>query len=334
MQPLIFPISFDSLHSINIQPVYENNPATPLIKYGFNNISTNLIMSEITSNPYYKYGLEFDVWNETSSAITKKFDTKFKITQTFLELIELVTIFDLLQSNSNVYSNKIQEFTQLVDYKSVKKINVSDKVEKNKFDLHFHKFSDIDIDENAAIDFIIKVIPTLSTLKTGSNIVIQIFSVQTQPMVELIMYMTSMFHDGYIVKPACISDLYSMKYLVLRGMRTAVEPQAISISNSFLTSIGLEIVPEIDVSIKCMNSVLLPRKYKIYNKILAYIESGVFEGSVYQNFLDFHISNANIWYKTFVDFDPKDNAFGTIINNTHALCTSMNYPILDFFLNV
>lgn len=333
MQPLIFVLPVNQeINSETVKLEYENTPPSPLIKYGFNNISSNLIMMSITTNQYYRFGLELDYWRDADSKLVSKLNFDFNISQTFLEFFELLTLFSVLKTDDVVYvPNFIQELTNVVNIKSFKNIKIiSDTKNTKKINLTIIKYSEIDIDENAAVDFISDTINNILPIQTvNSNMIIQLFNIQTQSTVELIHYLTSLYNESYIIKPACVSDIYSTKYLVLMGMKSIKYPILnIEKSSNFLYSLGLNDYHNLETSVKCLNSLILPKKYKLYNTIATYIESSVYEGSTYQNFLDLHQENANSWIKMFIDGDYK---LDDIINTTQENCVSINYPLLQFF---
>lgn len=310
---------------------FDNQPSPKLMKYGFNNLSENLDIMEITSNPHYKAGLNFDFDRKDEDSIAGKskkiFDVKH-LDQTFTEFWEIMNLFGMLEldqqiltSNPTVIEHIVSSHKKMTGTKH--KIHISDKGSKNKITLILQKYSDIDIDENAISQMIINDLPHfLSVQDTGSSMVIQIFGMQTGIMAELIYYLNTLYSESYIIKPMTTSEISDSKYLILLGMKKSIKLSIPKHSkNSYLISLGIEPIPnDLVTIIQCANSELIPKKFVIYSKIKNYLNSKVYEGATYQEMIQQQNANTNKWLEMFIDLGKMESLFDNLIKKTDSVC--------------
>ena len=322
----------EDLAALNI--FFDTHANPKLIKYGFNNIANQLNMLALTSTPYYKAGLEFDFDRKDSNSITTKANLYFKnknFDQTFGEFWEILTLFNLLENTQTIYSMRnsatVKEVTDTYQKILGNKINynILTGVAKTPVNLVIHKYSDIDIDENAAVEFIINDLPNLLKLqKIGSNMILQFFSLQTQITAEIIYMLSMLYTEAYLIKPIIVSDLSDIKYLVLVGLRQTFNLVIPKHSNDlFISSLGLkQMSSKYDTIIQCMNSDILPKKYKRYNIIKSYLDTKVYEGATYNDFIKAQDDNAQKWLETFGNLDNSKQITDDSIKKTDARCNT------------
>lgn len=239
---------------IKIEPIY-GKPEPKLIKFGFNVLIDQFDLATITSNPYYKIGLNFDF---DKPYIKEEID----ITEIEGEKIEIMVLF------------------------KIKKITIQ-------------KYSDIDIGENAIIELIWNDLKKILLKK--ENIAIQLFNIETKISAELIYYLTSFYYESYLYKPIISSILSDSKYLIL------IDPKDISIpsfpkNNNYLTSLSLIVPENIIVNIQQMNSILIAEKYNKYLEIKDYLDTQIYEGAMYHEFIEKQKQNIKEWIKLFKNF--------------------------------
>src|SRR5579872_1438748 len=201
METIIFqiPQSKHKLKSVNI--TYDSIKPSKLIKYGFNHEVNNLNLVELTSDPHYTAGLNFDLEK-------KPVYSNFSLTHA--EFWEIFVTFDLMTndqsiktSHPDIVEDLIKTYGELV--KKVTKVTVN---KGKKSNLIIHKYSDVELEEVAALQLILSDIPDmLASQSKGSTMVMQLFSLQTNPMIELIYYLFTHYETVYIFRPNVTSNL-------------------------------------------------------------------------------------------------------------------------------
>ena len=338
MEPIIYalPKSDQDINPSELNIYFDTYPSPKLIKYGFNNIGDQLNMVALTSVPYYKAGLEFDFNRQDNNSIsvkaTKFFNNK-NFDQTFAEFWEIFTLFNLLEQGQTIFSPRnsatIKNVTDSYQKLSKNKANnnifydILTTAQKTKASLVVHKYSDIDIDENAAVQFIINDLQNLlNSQKNGSNMVLQFFNLQTQISAEIIFLLSMLYVDAYLIKPTIVSDLFDTKYLVLMNLKHTFNLVIPKHPNDvYIASLGLKQIPnQYDTVIQCMNSDIMPKKYKRYNLIKSYLDTKVYEGATYQEFIKSQNENTQKWLETFGDLSKSKSLIDESLKKTEARC--------------
>lgn len=333
METIIYALpKLDLPKSYKINYQYDNYPSPKLIKYGFNSITNKLDLLSLTSNPHYKTGLEFDFDRNVDSInnAMKVFGIGH-FDKTFAEFWEILSLFNPIIGDQTIITsiNKslIDNIIDLLQKKahSSYKVDVTDQTKSNNIVTIIHKYSEIDLEENAAFHLIINELPILfSVQKPGSNLILQIFNLQTQVMTELVYLLSSLYANAYIIKPAVTSELSDQKYLVLMGLKDYYHFSDPELKEKrYVVSMGLKNIPnELDVLFQCINSELIPKKYKRYQIIKNYLDSNVFEGASYQEMIQKQNGNINEWIETFSNFDKIKNLLDEEINKSNTRCNS------------
>ena len=317
MNPIVYKLMTDNkdLPKILIYKT-DSNPQPKLITYGFNDSIEKLNLINLTANKYYRSGLTIDFDRSDKESIKKKME-KFNvknINQTQAEFIELIKLFELDKKSQKVFTNKS---TDLENISSL----IGNKFEiKNKSaTLIMWKFSDIDIDETTYIELLLTDLNTiLNNLEKSGTLIMQIYGTQTNLMAEFIEYFCRIFSDGYIVRPSTVSNLSDQKYLVLDGY----SGNKIDIkfkSKEYLVSIGLQISQNIQNIIQCVNSVTLPIIFNSYNKIKEYLDTQVYEGATYTDFITKQNENIDKWIDMYLHRSDKSDKSDKSTNNLSEL---------------
>ena len=276
---------------------FDYNPSPRLIKYGYSSFDDQLNIHNLTENSYYRVGLNIDFTRDDDNSFAvqgKKFFKINTINQTFAEIWEILNLFNLLDDESIISSN-ISEIKQLVKLHD-KKHHIVEGTKANN--LIIHKYSDVELEENALVQLLIDDLPNfLSSQNTKGNMVIQIFGIQTQTMVEIIYYLSTLYTEAYIVKPSVSSNISNNKYLVLIGYHKKVKFEVPKHpKSSYLISIGVDDIPNlITTSIQCFNSQTQSLKYHSYYRIKSYLDTKVYEGASYQELIELQNDNIQKW---------------------------------------
>jgi len=345
MEPIIYllPISNKIIELNELDFHFENQPSPKLIKYGFNNMGEQLDLIALTSVPYYKAGLTIDFDRTDDLSIYARGKKIFDIEnfdQTFSEFWEIMNLFGMLNTNQNILTNNIDTIKDIVHAFShitnsehnftFNKLNNKSK-EKAAITatttatatLVIHKYSTIDLDENAAIQLIINDLSMLLNVQIkNANMVLQLFNLQTQITVEMIYYLSSLYNESYLIKPNATSDLFDSKYLILIGLKDQVKfPTPKNISDAYLINLGIDPIPKnIITVIQCFNSDVIPKKYKLYYQIKSYIDTGNYEGATYQEMIQKQNINMDKWLDTYTNLSNMKNLFEESIKNSATKC--------------
>lgn len=337
MEPIIYNFPrIDKIREISESDIYfDQNSSPKLIKYGFNSIDQQLDMTALTSNKYYKTGLEFDFDREDDNSfrtkVAIKLDTDIDIDITFAEFWEILNVFFFNTiSTGHIYTSHPDTINNINSIKgNPDKYKVSsmdkNKVKNNDVDLVIYKYSDIDLDENAYVSLIIDALPKLLQIqKKSASMVLQLFNIQTQISVEIIYYLCSIYTESYLIKPTVDTELSDNKYLVLMGLKengTFFNFKIKSAPDIYLILIGIKNIPENFIMIiQCMISFLVPKKFRRYYLIKSYLDSKVYEGMTYQDLINTQNKNTDTWIDTYLNLDNVKMLLDKAIKMTDIKC--------------
>jgi hypothetical protein len=308
-----FPV-IDKLSSLSESDfIFDVNPSPKLIKYGFNRIIETLDMTALTSNPYYKSGLNFDFDRTDKDSISSKCKKTFQIKITNVRLFcicwEIFSLFGFLNQKKVILTtdkNVIEEVEAAAKkiFKLTSKFEYIKEKDKTLTDLVFQTYAQMDLDENTNIHLLMNDLPMLlSKQKVGSAMIVQLFGIHTQIIVEIIYYLSSIYQESYIFKPSVISDLSNEKYLVLIGLKSVIKLVYPPLKqNTYLNKIIVDMPPDIFVNtIQCINSELIPNKIITFNLIKKYLNSNVFEGLTHDELIDKQNVLSDQWISIFTD---------------------------------
>ena len=299
MKTIVYKLPQIKTKDTAIDVVYDEVKPSKLIKYGFNQTADDLNIIELTSDPHYRAGLNFDLDRSASR--------KFTMAQTHAEFWEVFLSFDLLSSNQSIQTSHPDIVEDVIKIygdkiKSLTKITVN-KSKKNN-NLVIYKYSDIELDESISVQLILKDLPELlGSQTTGSNMVIQLFSLQTKPTIDLIYYITSNYQSVYLFKPNITSNLSSSCYLVCTNLLKNVNFPKVN-DKGYVTNIldkSVKIPVSFTTCIQCYNSEIIPQKIITYNKIKSYLDSKVYEGLTYQEMISSQDENFSIWTEKYIE---------------------------------
>ncbi len=310
--------------------IFDTEPSPKLIKYGFNQTTEKLDLITLFENPHYKNGLNFDFDRTDKTSIKEKckntFGSKIENYEKFCACWEILHLFKILNKNQTVMTDDsdIKMITQSHQkiFKSKTKIDFVGKKDKKSATLVIKTYSKIDLDENAYVHLLgADLSDLLSRQTTGSAMILQMFSTHTQIMAQIINYLSSLYNESYIIKPSVISDLSDEKYIVLVGLISATKftypkPKP----NTFLSTIGILVPDTYDNNIQCMNSKLIPDKFKKYYEIKTYLDSKVFEGITYTEMIRKQDANTANWFDIFMDQNKMEVLLGSILEQTGTEC--------------
>lgn len=312
---------------------FDDQPGPKLIKYGFNKTIEKLNFLDLTSDPHYRVGLNFDFERTDNESISKKSQKIFgtKIDENFGIFWEILNLFGMINQDQNIFTNIPETIEKIISSHqkisgSKNKIGIKSKdgtSSKNKYNLIIQKYSDVDLDENAIVQLLLNNLPDLISKQTiGSSMILQIFSCQTKIMVQIIYYLSSFYEETYLMKPLTSSNLSDEKYLILLGLRQDTKIKfAKNSPNTYLISINIDqIDPKFEMLIQCMNSVILPQKFIYYYNIKNYLDSKIYEGAAYQEMIANQNDNTIKWLEIFSNVTQMETILDIALKKTADIC--------------
>jgi len=320
MEPIIYPLPKISID--NYQYVFDIHPCPKLIKFGFNNINYKFDLVELTANQHYKNGLNFNFDSNDSFGIVTKAKNIFnmEIDEIFAEFWELILLFQLFKNNQNIITSHEREMKNIISLYS-KLLNTSNKysIVKASASLIIYKFSIVDVDENSYVKLLMKHRNIFDLIDKGGNMIIQIFNIQTAVMAEIVGLLSSYFRESYIVKPQISSDLSDSKYIVLLDCQkkpNIEEPK----SNEYIISLGINLTEDFVNIIQCLNSTIIPLKYIKYQEIKKYLDSKIYTGATYQEFIDKQNKYAEKWIQNYSNLGNIPDLFKEQVDKYNKSC--------------
>lgn len=288
----------DKIKDTSINIIYDDVKPSKLIKYGFNQTADDLNVIELMSDSHYRAGLNFDLERNDSKNVPS--------TLTHAEFWEILVSFELLSSNQSILSSHPEIIDDVIKLygdtiKSLTKVTVN-KSKKN-INLVIYKYSDVELDESISTQLILKDLPELfASQTTGSNMVLQLFSLQTKPTIDLVYYIASNYEFVYLFRPNITSNLSNGCYLVCTNLLKTVKFPDIN-DKGYVTNLldnSIKILPSFTTCIQCINSELIPEKIITYNKIKSYLDSKVYEGLTYQEMISSQDENLAKWTEKYI----------------------------------
>ncbi|CAI2358505.1 Hypothetical protein MVR_LOCUS211 [uncultured virus] len=284
-------VDHSTLPVISLQPT----PNPQLIKYGYapSYIDTTLqLAASITQDPNYKYVLPISLAiPQVQDILTDHIKSP---TLPKLELIELVREFMLTKdvtmiansnTNANTNPNAINPTTTPI-------ITISE-------------------------DSIIMTIMTYLDLfykhhEQGKDIVIQVFSIQTDSLIELLFHFASYYTDVYFYKPEITFETSQVKYMVLKNakpnmpassstQRLKFKPNMQSPAPSYIRITSSSQRSVFNQMIKHINEIECPIIYATYSNMCNQLTQSVFQGSTLDDYVDKQVARSKSYvYRYFV----------------------------------
>ena len=331
MEPTIY--KFDKLDTPvkKVVSEFSQEPSPKLIKYGYNKETDKISILNLIDNPNYKNGLTFDFDRTDSNSIKHHLDKTFGLKlssvndyKKFCICWEILNLFDLLNKSQTIASN-VDVLSQVTDtyqkfFKSKTKFEF---VKKSTIaSLVFKTFSDVDLEENACAQILMNDLSDLlSKQTTKSSMIIQIFQTQTPMMSQIITYLSGLYEETYIIKPITVSVLSDEKYIVLINLISETNFERIkSNKDMYVVSLGLSVPESVVNTTQCINSNLIPMKIKSYYEIKSYIDSKLYTGGIYDDFLKRQNTNITEWISIFTDKDKMKKFISDSLDKTTSEC--------------
>jgi hypothetical protein len=303
---------------IKINPIYTPKQPINLISLGSNDISKKINFASVTSSDEFKNYLTINLEqkNKIGDYVKKEYKIKdFNITSG--EFLEIYSIFgfnnitNIVTSHDNIFSSK--------------KLSIHDFKAKESKCIVFFKYSDFELNENsAAIIILSELHKLLSKQLKGSYMILQVFNIQTQFMVELIYYLTSLYQIAYIYKPSITSNISPSKYLILMDLKEKTEPPKFKVEkDSFLHTLGVTLDKNFTEIIQCVNVYHHTELIKNYLKLQYFLDKNAYDEILRGEMLDKQDKNADEWIKMFASGKDNDLLL-KYLKNTENECNYMD----------
>ena len=296
-----FPSIKKQLAEKSIDVVYDYEKPAKLIKYGFNHAADELNIVELTSDSHYRAGLNYDF-----ETINNK---DFFPTLTHAEFWEILLSFELLSSDQTIKTSHPEILEDIIERygKLVKKLTkVTINKSKKNNNLVIYKYSDVEIDESVSAQLILKDLSDIVLAQsTGSNMAIQLASLHTEVMIDLVYYLSTQYEMLYLFRPNITSNLSCSSYLICTNLLKVINlPEIEQSSDKFVIKLldrSVKIPPEFTTCIQCFNSEIIPQKIVTFNKIKTYLDSKVYEGATYQEMIVRQNENIKEWIDKYIN---------------------------------
>lgn len=304
-----FPAIKESIKTDLLNIEYYKNKPSKLIKYGFNHIEDDLDLISLTTNDHYKSGLNFDFTrNDKKSIKNVGIDTFGKLfNTTYAEFWEIITVFNILKTNNNVYTSHADILNDILDNygKMANKLNKITINNSKTYDVILYKFSEPDVHENVSVHLLLTELSNfMNTQNKGGSMILQLFSLQTDIIVNIMYFIASYYENVYLFRPDIVSNLSTSCYLVCSSLKQTVKLNNVKIpSDMFVHKLfkrPINIQSDFTTIIQCFNSEIVPQKINTFYEIKKYLDSKVYEGVTYTEMLQHQDKNTDIWIKKYV----------------------------------
>jgi len=313
---IVYKINIPQAKSVKLDEtnfIFDSDPAPKLLKFGFNSDTSMADIASVLSNPYYRTGLYFDFDRDDAASMQTALKKHFVLKKSDPRLAticwEIYSSFLIPDKKKvTIATNEVASLELVTEsaeklFKLKAKTDVVSLKDKAIPGTVFWFASQIPIEENAYVHILMTELPKLfAKQSTGSNLVVQIFGIQTQIMADIIYFLSTCYKEAYVMKPSVISDLSDEKYVVLLNQTNSLKLKLSIPTGLFLTQLGIGPVPDIFVNtIQCLNAELLARKVRSYQSIKRYIDSKIYEGITHDQMIQTQNLHTTQWIKTFTN---------------------------------
>ncbi len=276
---------------IQIKPIIDTENSEPLIKYGFNPMIDKLEISKLEEK-IQGIDQRFDFSKKEQKEILKKtFGLKDMNIDEYKYFCVFWEIYALFLINNKTLTSGFGELTPPLSLRGLTietnqeqalepLENAIKKTTKNKVSVRFSGDPNVIFMTDIGINEIQNII---SKMNNGCSLIIQIFKIQTQIIIELFYFLSTLFAEKFIIKPTVISDMSDEKYIVL--LNYSGGKIKIPKLDQYTKSLSINPSPEFEKVIKKVNSELDPRKIIVYNKVKKFIDQGFYQGDAYNELL-------------------------------------------------
>jgi hypothetical protein len=311
-----------------------------LFKYGYIHFyNKNRTKLKLLNNPKFKGKTFYNVvnrfepdikqYNEDISTMGNKYFGKTVTHNSFYELWELLTVFNLIDTKTNsvnmMHINDVKSsFNDAANiYRKKSNGKSKDKLSKNECDLVTINnadpyLTDIFAEQDHYMKLLEGVVTGLKAQKNGGNMVIKIYDMYTEVTIKLIYVLQSVYKKMFISKPY-MSDLKtSDRYIVAMDYqpkdsknvlkvleKLLVNMKKIDKSKNYVGSIfsDLTLSGEYEAIVKYINMKLSNLQFKEVNKLVLYINGKNYFGDTYHTYLDQQKDGHKFWINSFLSND-------------------------------
>lgn len=330
MEPIVYQLPF--IDPIKIDPeklFFHHSIPIPLMKYGNQQMISSRKMNEILSLPHHHAGLKFNFDITDNNSFAAVIISKLKTDHFDLKLAEIWEIWKLFSFDKwshLVWGEPIDLLKRIMNLMP-QKAKLVHQIENlnNSISLIWYRYSDTNLGELGAITIIIKdIIPKIKSQSESSCAIIQLFQIQTEITVHLISFLSSYYQSSYLVKPLVTSELSDIKYLVLISKKKdQMEFPHLDLENNYIHSLGIDVIPEMNNIIQCINSELEPNKVKKYVQIKKYLDSHIYEGAIYQAFVQSQQKYIEKWIQLYLENNDYQKVIDNAVENSSSYCNQI-----------
>jgi hypothetical protein len=299
-----------------IEYFFDTDYPKKLIKYGADIFPSKQDIINITSNTAYLHCLNIDINDQDPKGIVKSLiniDKKFSNVETdreFLEFFEILKILQLTKPKSKIYvnTNKLEDIVKIFDFEKAEK-NVS---------LVLYSLQSSDLEESVFLTtFLTDIKKIFDSQDKDCTMIVRFQDMKTQESADIVTYLSQYYEEVLLIKPSISSFISEIRYVVFRKLTD--KKSLDNFDNGYIVLKNPSIVT--DIKIKCINSILVAKKYELYQTIRNYIDSKIFEGFEYKKKRDEQHLNVLAWINKFIINYDSSNILDYSIKNTQDKCT-------------
>lgn len=299
MEPLVCIVNSTDKQLTPLKYSMSNKPNLPLLKYS-NVYSNQLAINTLQLNANYPLLMDFDL--KQMGKMAQNLMNEFHFNQTLAEWWEIMMLCQLWETTGTLYSMSHSTIAQSIadDYTHLTSKQIKTVANYQVADTLFYKYSDVSVNENAAIEFIIHYLTTIIDAKIGSNSIIQLMNLETNITAQIITYLSSIYTQSYLIKPTITSLLDNTHYLVNIQLKTKLNLIMPPFTKeNYLVSLGITVPDIVSQTIICVNSVLGFKRCEAYQWVKSMLEQWTGEPSKEVTTKQ-AVHNAK-WFEVFLD---------------------------------
>ena len=179
-----------------------------------------------------------------------------------------------------------------------------------------------------AVQVLLQELPSLMVkLRKGGNLVLQIFGIKTQIMLDLTWLLSCYFEEAYFVKPSAVSSIYNESYLVFQGLISSNQlsfekvdlmyPSRLTVAN-----LPLVLHENFQANVKCLSRKMVELQYHQFSVSWSYVRNKIYEGNTRDPYIQSQEDQAKIWLATYSKPDPDRRLLSDLTENSVTLCAS------------
>jgi len=295
-------IKLSGVYSTDLDPKPLNT-----IGYNYFQVQTNdsifkLLLAPENSGKTFYYIMEnltTDINYENNiDTISKKYFGE-SVTTTFLQLWEMVLMFNLSSSKISTNNSELNDvFNKL---KKFVKLDVKDQSKKTH--LYLHNNIEFDTTELDICKKTTKFLKELDTLEKGGSLIIKVKELIHAPSAHLIYLLSNLFEDVYLYRPELSYVSRGERFIVCKNFEN--NKLKYDLSKDYIT-LNINLPTDYIFTLNVINRAMMLEEYIVRNKMRNFINSQNYFGDEYHSQLAIQQNSTDKWIATNFMITAKD----------------------------